>query len=294
MQDVLDAIGRMQSGWNESTDLATMRADLEGLYLSYEGVAGSLLDARVINGVPVECVVAPGADTGKVAMLLHGGGFSMGSARSHRHLAQWISSTAGCAVWVPDYRLVPDHVYPAQLDDVFAVYEGLLQQGYTPRAIALMGDSAGAGLVLSLLGRLRDANAVTPGCACLMSPWLDLYCSGDSYQSLASVDPFATHEMAVAMGEAYVGQGGDRDDPLACPIKLDFSGLPPLLIQAGSREVFLDDARTAASAALAARVSVAFSEWEGMIHQWHLYAAVLPDARRAIEEQGDFLARHLG
>jgi len=282
----------MQSDWAVDTDLATMRGDLESLYLSFEGIPGSRVERTDAGGVTVETVTAPGAEPGRVILLFHGGGFSMGSARSHRHLAQWLSAAAGCPVWVPDYRLVPEHLYPAQLEDARTVYDCLLTGGQAPGGIALMGDSAGGGLALALLGQLRDTGAPLPACACLMSPWLDLECSGDSYQGLADADPVATHDMALAMGQGYVGPGGNLRDPLASPILLDFSGLPPLLFQVGTREIFLDDARTAAAAAEAAGVTVVLREWQDMIHQWHLYAAVVEASRGAIAEQSEFLARH--
>ncbi len=290
---VLNAIADMQSGWAQDTPLDTLRADLEALYCSFDGVPGSSAESMTANGVPVDRVTAPGASTERLVLLLHGGGFSMGSARSHRHLAQWISAATACQVLIPDYRLVPEHTYPAQLEDARAVYDWLLEEGGSPDCIALMGDSAGGGLVLSLLAHLRDAPGSLPACACLMSPWCDLECRGYSYQSLADLDPVATHEMAVAMGQAYVGADGDLRDPLASPIELDFNGFPPLMIQAGNREIFLDDARAVARAASNAGVLVELEEWPGMIHQWHLYAGVLSEAREAISRQAEFLARHL-
>ena len=282
----------MQSGWNESTELDTMRADLETLFGSFGGVPGSRAEAQRAGGVAVDCVSAPGADAARTALLFHGGGFSTGSSLSHRHLAEWISSICNCQVLVPDYRLVPEHVYPAQLEDARSAYDWLLAEGGEPTTITLMGDSAGGGLTLSLLAHLRESGAPLPACACLMSPWLDLRCRGQSYVDLADQDPIATHDMALGMGLAYVGPEGDLDDPQACPIDMDFSGLPPLLIQAGSREIFLDDARSAAAAAENAGVTVELRVWQDMIHQWHIYAAVLDEARQAIEEQADFLARH--
>lgn len=293
MDHVLRVIAQTQSTWNENTSLSAMRADLEGLYTAFDGVDGSNIESLCVNGVAVDSVLAPGASASRTVLLFHGGGFSMGSAASHRHLAQWISSIAGCQVLLPDYRLVPEHVFPAQLQDVRAVYDGLLEQGLDPRSVGLMGDSAGGGLVLSLLADLRQSEASLPACACLMSPWIDLECQGETYQSLADVDPLATHEMAVGMGLAYVGPDGDITDPMACPSRLDFKGFPPILLQAGTREIFLDDARQAASAAHDAGVEVEFSEWPGMIHVWHLYAAVLQEARDAIKEQATFLARYL-
>ncbi|MEM8497125.1 MAG: alpha/beta hydrolase [Pseudomonadota bacterium] len=293
LEGILERIAQMQSGWNELTELATMRADLDALYLGFDGVANCQLATACANGVDVDTVSAPGAHDHKVIVLFHGGGFSMGSARSHRHLAQWLSSIAACTVVLPDYRLVPEHIYPAQLDDASRVYDWLLDQGHYPDEIAIAGDSAGGGLSLALIAHLQNSGRPLPACACLMSPWLDLQCKGESYRTLTDQDPVATHDMALGMGQAYVGDDGCLTDPLASPILLDFDGFPPLMIQSGGREIFLDDARTVADCAQKAGVTVEFSEWPEMIHQWHLYAGVLEDARRAIHAQAEFLARYL-
>jgi len=173
------------------------------------------------------------------------------------------------------------------------VYDWLLARGHEPRSVALAGDSAGGGLALALIAALQRSNGPLPACACLMSPWLDLECRGRSYRRPAELHPAATHEIALGMGRGYVGPEGDLTDPLASPINLDFSGFPPLLMQVGSREIFLDDAVSAAASARRAGVAVELREWPGMIHQWHLYAAELDEARQAIAEQGAFLRAHL-
>ena len=157
--------------------------------------------------------------------------------------------------------------------------------------IAIAGDSAGAGLALALLVALRDAGTTLPACAVLLSPFADLECGADSYARLADEDPIVSREMGVGMGKTYAG---DRDPshPLASPVRAKLDGLPPLLVQVGSREVVLDDARTIVRRAREAGVPAELQVWEGMVHAWHLYASALEEGRRAIADLAAFVRRH--
>jgi acetyl esterase/lipase len=222
-------------------------------------------------------------------LYLHGGGFSVGSPRGYRHLAADISAASGASVLVLDYRLVPETVFPGQLEDARAAYDWLLARKIMPGHIAIAGDSAGGGLTVALLVALRDEGRPLPSCAALLCPWADLECSGQSYETKASVDPVATKAMAQQMGIAYAGRPENLRNPLASPIHASLQGLPPLLVHAGEREIFIDDARTLAARAREAGVAVELKEWPGMIHQWHVYGSELQPARDAIRAIGDFI-----
>ena len=222
-------------------------------------------------------------------LYLHGGGYVLGSARSHRSLAKRIAFDARARVVVPDYRLAPEHPFPAAVDDAVAAYRWLLASAGGAERIAVAGDSAGAGLALALLVSLRDAGAPLPACAVLLSPFADLECCAHSYDRLAAADPIVSREMAIGMGRTYVGEGGDAGHPLASPVRAKLDGLPPLLVQVGSREVVLDDAREIERRAREAGVAARLEVWDGMIHAWHLYAAALEDGRRAVAELAAFV-----
>ena len=238
--------------------------------------------------MPADQIEPTGFATSRVVLFFHGGGYSLGSARSHRALGKRIAFAARARVVLPDYRLAPEHVFPAAVEDALASYRWLLATGVEPERIAVGGDSAGAGLALALLVSLRDAGAPLPACAVLLSPFADLECRGESYSTLAVLDPIVSREMGLGMGKVYIG---DRkpSDPLASPVHAALAGLPPLLIQVGSREVVLDDARAIERHAREAGVLAKLDLWQGMIHVWHLFASVLEDGQRAIEDLGSFI-----
>ena len=294
LENVIANIQAMQSTWGETTDLETMRTELEKLYTSYGGVDGAVMESVNANGVAAEFVSAPEVERDRVLLYLHGGGFSVCSAESHRHLAEWISAAAKARVLVIDYRLVPEFRFPAQLEDARSAFQWLLEQGVRPGNICVAGDSAGGGLALALLAALRDQGSSLPACAALISVWADMRCSGASYQQNADIDPVATHEMALGMGAEYVGGKGDLDQPYVSPVNADYTGFPPLLLQVGIRDIFIDDSRAVARNAEGSGVSVRLDEWPGMIHQWHMYAEVLEEGRQAIAEMGTFICEHMG
>jgi len=291
---VIDNIQSMQSSWNENTTIETIRVDLENLYSRYPLGEESIIERVNSGGVPADFVSLPNVAQDRVVLYFHGGGFAAGSAKSHRHLAEWISSAANARVLVIDYRLVPEYRFPAQLEDAKKSYQWLLGQGYLPENISAAGDSAGGGLVLSLLAALRHSGIPLPGCGVLISAWADMTCSGASYEDNAAVDPVASREMALQMAEQYLGEDGDPNHPDASSINIEYANLPPLLIQVGTRDIFLDDSRLIAKRAQAGGVEVSLDEWPGMIHVWHLYASALDEGRQALENLGAFIRRHTG
>ncbi|MEM8564055.1 MAG: alpha/beta hydrolase [Pseudomonadota bacterium] len=289
---VIERIDAVKSHWSEETDIDTMRADLEGLHTSFEGVATAVVEAVDANGVAAEWVHVPEAGASKDILYLHGGGFAVCSAKSHRHFAGWLAAAAGARLLVVDYRLVPEFCFPHQLADAQSAYSWLIAQGIDPSSICVAGDSAGGGLALALIAKLKDEGEPLPACACLISAWADMLCSGDSYRSLEEVDPVASTDMAIDMGLAYVSDAIDPAHPYASPINADYSGFPPLMLQIGTRDIFLDDSRTVAARARQADVEVVLQEWPDMIHQWPMYAAVLDEAKDCLSTMGDFIKRH--
>jgi monoterpene epsilon-lactone hydrolase len=236
---------------------------------------------------PAEWLRPPGAVAGRVVLYLHGGGYVIGSPRSHRHLAAGIASAAAASALLLDYRLAPEHPYPAAVDDATAAYRWLLDQAIAPEHVVIAGDSAGGGLTVATLLALRDARVPLPAGGVCISPWVDLTCSGGSYRTKAGVDPIVGQAAVAEMAKAYLGNVSPRT-PLASPLFADLDGLPPLLIHVGSDEVLLDDAVQLAARAKAAGVETTIEVWERMIHVWHWFLPMLDEAHAAVEAIGRF------
>lgn len=237
---------------------------------------GELVDA---GGCPAEWVRAQRDSSQPVVLYIHGGGYSLGSTRSHRHLAAAIGDAADAAVLSLDYRRAPEFPFPAAVEDAAAATRWLLAHTHAP--VILAGDSAGGGLVVATMIALRDAGDRLPVAGVCLSPWLDLTCTADALTRLAECDPLLSRVELERMAGTYLGDA-DARQPLASPAFAELAGLPPLLIQAGSEEILLDDARNFASRARAEGVEVTLEEWPEMIHVWQWYFPVLAEGRQAI------------
>lgn len=231
-------------------------------------------------------------EPGRYVLYFHGGGFTIGSARSHAEMTARIARACRAVLYSVDYRLSPEHVFPAALDDAEASYRALLERGISPTRIAVGGDSAGGGIALSLMVRLRDEGMPMPACAAMLSAWADLSCSGSSYQLRADVDPLVTPEMGLANAAGYLA-GHDARDPLASPVFADLTGFPPLLLQTGSDEMLFDDTTRVADSARRAGVPVDVQVADGMMHVYQLLTWLIPEALPAIDEVGAFIRRHI-
>lgn len=237
---------------------------------------------------PAEWLRPPGVRSDAAVLYLHGGGYVIGSPRSHRHLAAAIARAAGTRALLLDYRLAPEHPFPAALDDAVAAYAWLLGQGIAPGRLVVAGDSAGGGLTVATLLALRERGLPRPAGGVCISPWVDLTLGGASYTTRAAADPIVTREGIEGMAQAYAG-AGDRKAPLVSPLFADLRGLPPLLVHVGDAEVLLDDARGLAASARAAGVDVTLEEWPAMIHVWHWFLSMLDEAERAVAGIGTFV-----
>ena len=263
--------------------------------LSYERVMANLpidddiTTSRVgANGVPSEWISAPESASERVILYLHGGGYVIGSVRTHRALVAHLARAAKSRVLALDYRLAPESLFPSPVEDAVSGYRWLLNQGIAPEKISIAGDSAGGGLVISTLVALKNVGEPLPSAGVCISPWVDMEASGESYSSNAEADPSVSRSRILKMAETYM-DGKNPRAPLASPIYADLSGLPPLLIQVGGIEVLLDDSNMLKSAAETANVSVVMEIWDHMPHVWHHYAPILPEAREAIGNIGEFL-----
>jgi acetyl esterase/lipase len=245
------------------------------------------------NGVPSEWVIPAGMGSERVILYLHGGAYNAGSTRSHRALAANIAYAARARALTIDYRLAPEHPYPAALVDAFSAYKWLLELGIRSDQITVTGDSAGGGLTIALLVALRERRVPMPAAAVVLSPWTDLSASGESWQENAKADYMINGPKLKEAARLYLKDASPQT-PLASPVYANLHGLPPLLIQVGSEEVLLSDSQRLAENARLSGVDVTLEVWEGMQHVWHFAASFVPEARQAIEKIGEFIRAHSG
>jgi monoterpene epsilon-lactone hydrolase len=244
-----------------------------------------------VAGTPAEWFRREDAAQGPVILYLHGGGFGLGSIETHRDLVARICRAARASALVLDYRLAPEHKFPAQLEDALCAYQWLLDEHIDPRRLVIAGDSAGGGLTLSTLLKLRDVGHPLPACAVALSPWVDLEQTGSTLDANERFD-YISRRALNQYARRFIDPT-QLKNPLAASLHADLSGLPPLLIQVGSAEVLLDDSRRVAERAKAAGVDVTLRVWEDMIHVWHLFAFMAPQGVAAIEEIGAFIREHV-
>ncbi len=244
------------------------------------------------GGVPAEWIFAPGANPERAVLYLHGGGYVVGSIKTHRDLMGRISRAAKARVLGLDYRLAPEHPFPAAVEDSVAAYKWMLERGLNASRIAVAGDSAGGGLVVATLVAIRDDKLPLPAAGVCLSPWVDLEGIGESMKTRQHADPVVRRDMLTQMAAAYLG-GKNARTPLAAPLYADLTGLPPLLIQVGDAETLLDDSNRLAQRARAAGVEVKLEVWPEMIHVFQLFAGFLPEGQQAVDGVGQFISHHL-
>ncbi|MFZ5723071.1 MAG: alpha/beta hydrolase [Pseudomonadota bacterium] len=278
--------------------LAAQRAFLDNGGRLMRRPRGLRIELQQLAGLPARRLAPRGAHAQRHVLYLHGGGYIQGSGTSHTPLAAQVAQAARATTWLIDYRLAPEHPYPAAVDDALAAYEALLQKNIPAAAIALAGDSAGGGLALSTALAIRDTGLPLPAALALFSPWTDLTLSGASLQTKDACEPMLNPVWLDWAAGLYCGEAGDgrvtpRTAPGVSPLFADLAGLPPLLVQVGSDEVLLDDATFLAARARRAGVDVTLHEFPGLWHVFQAQAGLLAEADAALAETGRFLAQHL-
>jgi len=244
-----------------------------------------------LDGVPGEWSIVPGSNASRVLMFFHGGGYCSGSLVSHRRMVTEAGRAARMRTLAVNYRLAPEHPYPAAQDDAMTAWRFMCAKGIPARNIVVGGDSAGGNLTITLINRLRAAGEDQPACAWLASPWTDLTMSGASLETKAIIDPLIHKAYLEELADAYAPPPVDRTRPQISPLFADLRGFPPTLIQVGSAETLLDDSVRFARAAGLADVNVTLEVWPHMIHAWPMWNAKLADGRRALEHVGAFIRR---
>ena len=269
------------------------RAALEATAGSVPAPDGVVVEEVALGGRPAERTRPEAGSNGGVVLYLHGGGYCAGSVSTHRNLVGRLALAYGGEVASLEYRLAPEHPFPAALDDAVAAYTDLLDQGTDPGAIAVAGDSAGGGLTLATLLAVRDAGLARPAAGVCLSPWTDLTLTVVSYEHRAAADPMVSRPGLALMAAAY-RDGRPADDPLISPALADLRGLPPLLVHVGDAEVLLDDAIAVRDAGRAGDVDVTFEVWPDMIHVFQAFPPeLLPESDLSLEQVADFLGAHL-
>lgn len=243
------------------------------------------------GGVKAQWVVTPASRADRRLLYLHGGGYRVGAPVTYRHFTWRLATAAQARLLAIDYRLAPEHPFPAALEDAISAYRWLLAGAW--QGLAVVGDSAGGGLALALLLKLRDDGLPLPAAAVALSPWTDLAMTGASLTLNAEADPMLNADDLPRFATDYLA-GADPRNPYASPLYGDPSGLPPTLLHVGADEILRDDAVRMAEKMRQAKCHVELEIWPRMPHVWHLLAPVLPEARLAIAGIGDFLDRELG
>jgi acetyl esterase/lipase len=272
-------------------DIKKERADMDAMAKLFKPLAEINCTRADIQGVPAEWITPPVVDKDRGILYLHGGYFISGSIESHRHLAGSIAYAAQAKALIIEYRLAPEHRFPAGMEDALVAYQWMLAQGYEPSQIFLAGDSAGGGLVLSTLLALKERSLPLPAGGVCLSPATDLTFSGESWKKNLKKELIVNPYTADKLQSIYLGDV-DARNPLASPLFGDLQGLPPIMIQVGSDEMLLSDAQVFAERAKQAGVEVRLEVWPGMQHVWQYAASRLPEGRKAIDRIGEFIRQH--
>ena len=275
----------------ESADVGKMRKRLDQIG-SLGRVARSVsIEKDKLYGLNVEWYRPENARSGKILLYLHGGAFVLGSCDSHRKLVTQMARAGRIDAVMPEYRLAPEHPYPAGLKDCVGVYRALLEYGYNPDNIVVAGDSAGGGLTMSLMLELRHNGVPLPGAAVLLSPFLDLTASGESVTTRAVQEPwFRADDIHVVINHYCSDE--DLEDPLISPVFANVAGLPPTLIQVGDDEILLSDSTRIAEKMKEAGVDVDLQVFPEMWHVFQLFVGKMPESRGAVDKIGAFIDSH--
>ena len=274
-----------------SPTLAEMRQTYDQILLPFRPVDGTTFVKHSAGGIDVDFVTAPGAAQDRCVLFIHGGGFVLGSAHAYHELASRISAATGSRVALIDYRLAPEAVAPAALDDCMTAYRGLIEHGLDPRHISFIGDSAGGGLALLLAAQLALSGTPTPAAVVALSPWIDVAVRADMPDEKQTGDPMLTPDGLRWFAQAYLA-GAAGDDPAHNALHADLTGMPPVLIQTGTRDITHQDAVLFAERARAVGVEVILDVYPDLIHDWHAYGPELPEGQQAMARVGAFLAEH--
>lgn len=292
---MLRFVAQFVNGWTpDHKSLLASRERFDRFGKRYGLLGGTSVEPVDIDGIYSEWIMPSNAHAGRTIIYLHGGGYEVGSCTSHRAIVSYVAEACRARTLLPNYRLAPEHPFPAGLEDALNVYRGLLSQGFTPESLIIMGDSAGGGLALATLLSLRDRGDPLPAAAVLLSPWTDLTLTGESVKTRAHAEIVLRFGIIESMARKYCGDHDPRH-PLISPFYAELHGLPPMLIHVGDCEMLLNDSTRIAEQAQAAGVEATVKVWPGMWHLFH-WAAMhnITESKQAIAEIAKFVDAHIG
>ncbi len=269
----------------------SMRAVYDQIGDAYPPAAETLIEEVDLAGIAAEKITRGTCDSSRAILYLHGGGYVIGSLKSHRELASRLALVAGCVVYLLDYPLAPEHPYPAALDAARAGFGAIA--GSLPAGLSVAGDSAGGGLAAALLLAMRDAGGPQPRACALLSPWLDMTMSGQSFKTRAAADPLVDLAQ-LEQWVTYYAVDLDSRTPLVSPLFGDLAGLPPVYAQVGTREVLYDDAVRFIDRAREAGVDATMDAFDGCIHVFQQFSPDAPESQDALGRLSRFFGRHWG
>jgi epsilon-lactone hydrolase len=267
-----------------------LRKSLDAHSLTFFLPWGVETETIKVGRISAEWVLPSSADHNRVLLYLHGGGYTVGSAQTHRALVAAIAKSAGVCGLTPEYRLAPEHPFPAALEDVTATYQWLLQTGHAPEDIVVAGDSAGGGLCLALMQELRERGLPMPAGIALLAPWVDLHVDQPSVERLIDVNPTLYIREMKAWARHYAGDF-PIEHPQISPLFADLTGLPPMLMQVSDMDALIDENLLLARRAQEAGVKLELQEWKGLIHVWQVFWRELPQAQEAVAKLGAFVKK---
>lgn len=281
-----------QEVFDMNSSIAAFREQCEKGANKYAKISKEItIRQQVIEGMKSEWLVPENTDEKKLILYVHGGGYVAGSCNDHRGFVSKFAKSTGITNLLYEYRLAPEHAFPAALDDSVKIYQWILSAGYLPENILIAGESAGGGLTLALLLAIKEQQLPMPAAAVSISPWTDLTCSGDSYHTKNKYSLAPLNSWTV-FSKHYVGNNR-ADHPLISPLFGDLKGLPPLLINSGTDDELFDDGKQFYEKARAAGVDVRFTAGTGQVHCYPLLAPMFPEATEAMNEIVDFIRKQL-
>lgn len=292
-----DFIAHLRSNplpFDQFVDIADVRAAFDALGTKNAPPPDVIVRAVDAAGVPAQWIEPQGSEPSRVILYLHGGGYVAGNPSIYRNFVIGLCRASGSRALVIDYRLAPEHPFPAALEDAQRSYAWLLGQGVSPDHIVMAGDSAGGGLAVATLVALRDEGQPMPAAAILLSPWTDLTLQGESHVTKVHADPIITRSFSEQNVKRYVGSAVDSTHPLVSPLLADLRRLPPLLVVVGTAEVLMSDSTRLVHKAREAGVDVELIEGDQMVHTWPFFAPAFPEATEAVREIGSYIRGKIG
>lgn len=290
MKRVIDLL-KQQNKQNTQKRVEDERKGMEQMIVKEKYPEDVIFEEIMVNNIPSLWINTPESVKDRVILYLHGGGYVIGSINTHKGLGYRISRASKSRILLIDYRLAPEHPYPAALEDSVAAYKWLIdEEGIDPQNIVISGDSAGGGLTAATLLKLRDIGVALPAGGVLLSPWTDLDLTGDSIKTKRRLDPIVDASGLHFMANLYIGDE-EPNNPYISPIYADLKDLPPILVQVGSAEVLLDDSTRFAEKAKSVGVDVTIEVWDDMTHVFQFLALWAPEGEQAIEKIGEFIQK---